>query len=460
MNLLKVVSKLDWGADWQVLLRLYRSFVRSKLDYGSLVYGSARKSYLRKLDAVQNQALRLCLGAFRTSPVDSLHVEANEMPPHLRRQKLALQYALKIKSTPNNPVHDTIFNPNYAPLYEKKPNTIPSFGIRIKESLQKVCNDPNIIAQNEIPEIPPWTLPSAVVDLSLTADKKDISEAPYLLNKFRELKHKYSNHKFVYTDGSKDANNVGAGVVMGEVSHKTGLHKDATVFTAELVAIKEALGLIAHENSSHFVIFSDSLSALEAIKGKNCDTTLVIDILVEVFNLLNSDKHVVFAWVPSHVGIPGNEKADQTAKAALNEPVSDIRIPYTDLGARVREFVRNSWQELWDQCEHNKLHAVFPTLGEWKGGIRANRREEVVLARARIGHTHMTHSFLLKNEDIPECYSCGCYLTVKHFLVDCDDYAHIRRRYYNVRDVKELFDSLNPLTVLAFIRDSGLFHRF
>ena len=89
MNLLKVVSKLDWGADRQVLLRLYRSFVRSKLDYGSLVYGSARKSYLRKLDVVQNQSLRLCLGAFKTFSVDSLHAEANEMPPHLRRQKLA-----------------------------------------------------------------------------------------------------------------------------------------------------------------------------------------------------------------------------------------------------------------------------------------------------------------------------------------------------------------------------------
>ena len=127
--------------------------------------------------------------------------------------------------------------------------------IWIKESLQEVCNDQNLIAQHEIPEIPPWTLPSAVVDLSLAADKKDISEAPSLLNKFRELKHKYRNHKSLYTDGSKDANNVDAGVVMREVSLKIGLHKDATVFTAELVDIKEALGLITRENSCFFYYF-------------------------------------------------------------------------------------------------------------------------------------------------------------------------------------------------------------
>ena len=72
LDMLKVVANTDWGADQTVLLRLYRSLIRSKLDYGSIVYGSARWSYLRMLDLILNQGLRLCLGAFRTSPVESL----------------------------------------------------------------------------------------------------------------------------------------------------------------------------------------------------------------------------------------------------------------------------------------------------------------------------------------------------------------------------------------------------
>ena len=80
MNLLKVVAKMDWGADRSVLVRLYRSFVRSRLDYGCAVFSSARKSYLKKLEPIQNQGLRICLGAFRTSPMQSLYVEANEPP--------------------------------------------------------------------------------------------------------------------------------------------------------------------------------------------------------------------------------------------------------------------------------------------------------------------------------------------------------------------------------------------
>ena len=78
LNLLRVVAHTDWGADRKVLLNLYRTIIRSKLDYGSIIYGSARKSYLEMLDPIHHQGLRLALGAFRTSPSESLLAEANE----------------------------------------------------------------------------------------------------------------------------------------------------------------------------------------------------------------------------------------------------------------------------------------------------------------------------------------------------------------------------------------------
>jgi len=96
LNLLRVVSHTTWGADQQTLLHLYRSLIRSKLDYGCVVYGSAQSSYLRMLDPVQNQALCLCLGAYRTSPSSSLCVLANEPPLYLRRKKFSMQYCLKL----------------------------------------------------------------------------------------------------------------------------------------------------------------------------------------------------------------------------------------------------------------------------------------------------------------------------------------------------------------------------
>ena len=100
LNLLKVVSHHDWGADRLTLLTLYRSLLRSKLDYGCIVYGAIRKFYLRQIETIENEALRICLGAFRTSPISSLHVEANEIPFHLRCIKHGLTFALRILSDP------------------------------------------------------------------------------------------------------------------------------------------------------------------------------------------------------------------------------------------------------------------------------------------------------------------------------------------------------------------------
>ena len=53
LNVLRVVGHTDWGADKVVLLilRLYRALVRSKLDYGCIVYRCLRATtgYLKKI---------------------------------------------------------------------------------------------------------------------------------------------------------------------------------------------------------------------------------------------------------------------------------------------------------------------------------------------------------------------------------------------------------------------------
>ena len=94
------LSRTEWGADQTTLLKLYRSLVRSKLDYCYIVYGSASKTALAKLDPVHNQGLRLSLGAFRSSRVETLYAEAPEPPLEIRREKLALQYIFKLKANP------------------------------------------------------------------------------------------------------------------------------------------------------------------------------------------------------------------------------------------------------------------------------------------------------------------------------------------------------------------------
>lgn len=66
---MRVIAGIKWGADREMLLKVYRSIARSKIDYCSFIYSSARKSTLRQLDTVHNQGIRISLGAFKSSPV-------------------------------------------------------------------------------------------------------------------------------------------------------------------------------------------------------------------------------------------------------------------------------------------------------------------------------------------------------------------------------------------------------
>ena len=72
------------------------------------MYGSASLSYIRLLDTVHHQGLRLALGVFRTSPVESLYVEGNESSLENRRIKLGMQNPTNLKTFPSNPAYDCV----------------------------------------------------------------------------------------------------------------------------------------------------------------------------------------------------------------------------------------------------------------------------------------------------------------------------------------------------------------
>ena len=128
-------------------------------------------------------------------------------------------------------------------------------------------------------------------------------------------------------------------------------------------------------------------------------------------------------------------------------PITDCKITFSDFKFYINKYISTAWQNAWNNDLFNKLHEIKPILGEWSPAYRDVRRDEVVLCRSRIGHTFLTHSYLLKGEPIPECVPCQCPLTVRHILVECIDFDIIRSNYFNVASIHELFRDVRPSVI-------------
>ena len=76
--------------------------------------------------------------------------------------------------------------------------------------------------------------------------------------------------------------------------------------------------MVRRSKEKNFVIFSDSMSSLQSISGFNLDSDLLQKFLKDYTVPAKNGNNIILCWIPSHVGILGNEKADAAAKSALS----------------------------------------------------------------------------------------------------------------------------------------------
>ena len=146
----------------------------------------------------------------------------------------------------------------------------------------------------------------------------------------------------------------------------------------------------------------------------NIEHPFILDILKQYCILTKQNKTVEFCWIPSHIGIYGNTKADKAAKDALNFEIAEFHIPYTDLKFSIKKYVNSLWQICWDSYHTSKLYSIQNKVNKPCNTI-LKREDEVIISRLRIGHSKLTHSYLMNKEDPPECISCNCPLSSHSF---------------------------------------------
>ena len=153
LNVLKCVARTSYGADRSTLLLLYRATIRSKLDYASFVYDSATDSCKRTLDTVHHSSLLVVTGAFRTSPISSLLVEANEPSLQSRRQLVGLRYALKLR---RHPSYYYAFSTELLSLFSGSAHRALPFCLRVKDLCAKANLSFYGVRRADAMTFPPW----------------------------------------------------------------------------------------------------------------------------------------------------------------------------------------------------------------------------------------------------------------------------------------------------------------
>lgn len=411
-----------FGADPRNLLMFYRGIMRSSFEYGSHIFRPTNQSNFGKINKMQYAAIRLSLGYRQSTPINIMLAEACEAPFKMRFAKLSNRFVARTFSLSDHTLieklytlHSTLLKTNLN-THQIKTDfpTYRSFSL-IQHLLPKIKSAP-LPTPYEYPFELINAKPTIIMEIgtSLGQSKSPEQDLQKALAKF-EL----NNHTQIYTDGSKfdSATYVGYAVHVptheASVQHRISSH--ASIYTAEALAISVALNLAEELNINKTIILSDSQSVLATLKhfsSSKKSSYIIYDILNKWHSMKEQGKEVIFAWIPSHVNIAGNEEADRLAKEAIHSGTDQTTtLPYTDFYEVFNRQLKNNTDKTLRTRGEKKGKQYFEKFYKgwrppWFQNLKLDRPQITTICRMRSNHYNLNSSLFRKN--IIESPLCEC----------------------------------------------------
>eukprot|EP00102_Acyrthosiphon_pisum_P018398 XP_008190141.1 PREDICTED: uncharacterized protein LOC100572585 [Acyrthosiphon pisum] len=312
----------------------------------------------------------------------------------------------------------------------------------VNDEITKLTNEnaatPIKIIHREINNTPlPWDY-SYLINTELNSLSKQNTSPEIFRSHVYNILDDFKDHQKIYTDASKGNEGVGIAIALENTNITFKLPNECSIFSAEAIAILKAIETIQTTKHTKFVILSDSLSAIKNIQNKNNPNDISVLIQNQLDEAKTNKKQISIIWIPGHTGIAGNEIADKYAiLAASNKNTTKLNISsYYDIKKAVKTQIRKKWHLLWNDQE-TKLNQIKRTTFSWENH-EFNRKEETTINRLRIGHSRLTHGYLMSKEEPPTCEGCGTLINIKHILTECQ--LHQQERI-NL-NITETLDSL------------------
>ena len=405
--------------------------------------------------------MRKIAGAFRTTPIAALEAELGLLPTDLRLDYQQRRYATRILTIPNeHPLLELC--PNSFPKTQENDRddphpstkltswwdtqtTNPRYTTRLDRilaSINEYIEPPSLIENIDTTAHPPWY--QNTLDIHINPASKEDAAAAHLEQHF--YTHADSSQLCFYTDGSLLDQRAGSGITgsrAGEIIFERSyyLGQENETFDAELYAIAKAAATATRDvqtseyNTSHIWIFSDNQAAVRRMCDKlpQPGQTHVLSALDHLTTLQNNGIKVHIHWVPGHVEVEGNERADILAKEGTTraKPERDATTSITFIKKKIKERAMEEWKRRWQTAKRGRSYHGSPNKNIHPL-LRNHPSRQLVSTtiQMRTGHSY-TKAFLARiptsTIDNPKC-QCGYHTqTPKHLLLYCKLYNAERK---------------------------------
>ena len=450
------VVRPDWGLTPKFARRMYIGVALPRILYAADVwapppYGSkheskqtSNKRFTMRLSSIQRAGTLAIVGGLRTSPTDTLCVHANVLPAHLELDKTCHRAAVRMATLPHSHPVTKLYRraAKHRVKHHKSPlhhltHAFKAAHAEFKTILVAGRNPASMGKQ-----------PFKTVIPTSKEDSKDVDErAP--------------EHVKIYSDGSAHDGEVGAAVVLTRdgktiksLRYYLGPTSEHTVFEAELIGIILGLYLIETETKANttYAIGIDNQAALKALSSKFSKPGQYL--AAEAYQLaakLRKSKgkkySLTLRWTAGHMGIPGNEEADEEAKKAAEGRISEEQqLPkllrktlkcsksaaiQEEGAARMARWKRD-WLGSTRSAKFKHIDSSLPSRRFIKliSNNKISRADASKMFQLRTGHIPLNaYLFRFKRKENAQCPACGAQKeTPQHFLLECPAYTRERRK--------------------------------
>ena len=428
--------------------------------YGAELWWKGQKDAIDELQKLINRQSRAITGALPTSPIDLLIKEAEMTPAEPLLDHRQRKYALRALKLPSNNPANSILPPtlrygdgNAQPDQYSENDLNWSFNrlkpLNLAQRLARKLTEKLFLDSSEGFE-EAFSVKKLVFPGKIIISSKEIAEF--------EAEMPY-NGLVLWTDGSKiDSGTSGAGIVWK--SSQKWLKKSIALghlketFDAELFGILEALKIAVKEKKREsfttLTIFSDSETAIKRIQNDELGPGQAIakEIIQLAQKFINEGISVFIRWVPGHMNIEGNEKADYSAKKAANQSKNAFIDGYCSF-SHINRLIKRQKSEDTRKWLLNKQEKRYISINQrfkldLNSSLRANKEIFTIqkglssrFFQLKIGHA-ITAVYLkrIKKSLFSNCWWCNHRnQTIEHLIFECREWRKQRQKFY--KDLKD-----------------------